>query len=85
MGPNCVVGMLRGDRPDLARVADAGLLSLAELPVGRLGLTRRGLCRLGAAQRKMGARRLEVVQRDEGQHSFGVLPKRWIVERTLDW
>ena len=29
--------------------------------------------------------RLEIVKRPEGQRSFPVLPKRWIVERTLGW
>lgn len=29
--------------------------------------------------------RLEVVKRKEQQRRFAVLPKRWIVERTLGW
>lgn len=28
---------------------------------------------------------LEIVPRPEESHSFQVLPKRWIVERTLAW
>ena len=30
-------------------------------------------------------RKLEVVERDKGVSGFGVLPKRWIVERTFEW
>jgi transposase len=29
--------------------------------------------------------RLEIVRRDPGVRGFEVLPKRWIVERTLSW
>jgi putative transposase len=29
--------------------------------------------------------RLEIVQRPEGTQGFQLLPKRWIVERTLAW
>jgi len=28
---------------------------------------------------------LEIVKRSDDRHSFQVLPKRWIVERTLGW
>jgi putative transposase len=28
---------------------------------------------------------LEVVKRAKGSHSFNVLPRRWVVERTLAW
>ena len=38
-----------------------------------------------AARRKTGALRLEVVERDSNQRGFGVLAKRWIVERTFGW
>jgi len=28
---------------------------------------------------------LEIVRKTEGQHGFEVLPRRWVVERTLSW
>ena len=28
---------------------------------------------------------LEIVQRPKGSHAFEVLPRRWVVERTLAW
>ena len=28
---------------------------------------------------------LEVVKKPEGTHAFEVLPRRWVVERTLSW
>ncbi|MCG2624107.1 transposase [Arthrobacter sp. I2-34] len=28
---------------------------------------------------------LEIVKKPEGQHAFEVLPRRWVVERTLSW
>ena len=28
---------------------------------------------------------LEIVKKKEGQHGFEVLPRRWVVERTLSW
>jgi transposase len=28
---------------------------------------------------------LEIVKKPEGQHTFEVLPRRWVVERTLSW
>ena len=28
---------------------------------------------------------LRVVEREEGERGFRVLPKRWVVERTLGW
>jgi transposase len=39
---------------------------------------------LAAAVAKTGAWTLEIVKRSE-LHRFVVLPKRWIVERTLAW
>src|SRR5438552_18524366 len=38
-----------------------------------------------AAHRKTGTLRLEVIQRDKCRRGFGVLAKRWIVERTFGW
>jgi len=38
-----------------------------------------------AAVAKAGSWILEIVRRAEGQKGFAVLPKRWIVERTLSW
>src|SRR5438876_6805470 len=38
-----------------------------------------------AAHRKTGTLRLEVVERDRCRPGFGVLAKRWIVERTFGW
>jgi len=38
-----------------------------------------------AAHRKTGTLRLEVVERDRCRSGFGVLAKRWIVERTFGW
>ena len=29
--------------------------------------------------------RVEIVKRPEGLHAFKVLPRRWVVERTLSW
>lgn len=34
---------------------------------------------------KSGRWRFEIVRRDPGTRGFEVLPKRWIVERTLSW
>ena len=28
---------------------------------------------------------LDIVRKPEGQHTFEVLPRRWVVERTLSW
>ncbi len=28
---------------------------------------------------------LEIVRKPEGQRGFSVLPRRWVVERTLSW
>jgi putative transposase len=38
-----------------------------------------------AAHRKTGSLRLEVIERDKCRRGFGVLAKRWIVERTFGW
>jgi transposase len=27
----------------------------------------------------------QIVKRPDGQHTFEVLPRRWVVERTLSW
>jgi transposase len=40
--------------------------------------------KMAAAVAQTGTWKIEVVKRDE-QHRFLVLPKRWIVERTLAW
>jgi len=34
---------------------------------------------------KAGKWRLDIVRREPGTKGFAVLPKRWIVERTLSW
>lgn len=34
---------------------------------------------------KAGTWRLDIVRREPGKKGFAVLPKRWIVERTLSW
>ena len=44
----------------------------------------RGL-RAAAAARRSGRWRLRIVRRSEAARGFVVLPKRWIVERTLAW
>ena len=41
--------------------------------------------RAAAAARCSGGWRLRIVKRVEGARGFVVLPKRWIVERTLAW
>jgi putative transposase len=42
--------------------------------------------RLGAWLQGRGARyRIEVVRRPEGARGFGVVPKRWVVERSIGW
>src|SRR6266700_3808836 len=38
-----------------------------------------------AAHRKTGTLRLEVIERDKCRRGFGVLAKRWMVERTFGW
>ena len=38
-----------------------------------------------AAVAKTGKWTLQIVRRDPGTKGFAVLPKRWIVERTLSW
>ena len=38
-----------------------------------------------AAHRKTGTLRLEVIHRDKCRRGFGVLAKRWLVERTFGW
>ena len=35
--------------------------------------------------KRIGGWRLEVVRRPVQQHTFQVLPRRWVVERTLAW
>ena len=35
--------------------------------------------------RNVGDWRLELVRRQPGQHTFVVLPRRWVVERTFAW
>ena len=40
--------------------------------------------RVAAAARKSGTWQVEIVKRNE-LHTFAVVPKRWIVERTLAW
>ena len=37
------------------------------------------------AMRQTGRWRLEIVKRPRGAEGFGVLAKRWIIERTLAW
>jgi putative transposase len=41
--------------------------------------------RAASAVRRSGRWRLHIVRRAEGARGFVVLPKRWIVERTLSW
>ena len=41
--------------------------------------------RAAGAARRSGRWRLHIVRRAEGTRGFVVLPKRWIVERTLSW
>ena len=41
--------------------------------------------RAATAVTAVGRWRLEIVRRDPGTKGFEVLPKRWIVERTLSW
>jgi transposase len=41
--------------------------------------------RAANAARRRGRWRLRIVKRAETAHGFVVLPKRWIVERTLSW
>jgi transposase len=40
--------------------------------------------RVASAARKSGSWQVEIVKRNE-LHKFAVVPKRWIVERTLAW
>ncbi|MGA1343303.1 MAG: IS5 family transposase [Hyphomonas sp.] len=40
---------------------------------------------LRAALRKMGTWNLEIIRRSDKAKSFEVLPRRWVVERTLAW
>ena len=35
--------------------------------------------------RNMGGWDLELVRRPSGQHTFEILPRRWVVERTFAW
>ena len=41
-------------------------------------------CKMEAAVARTGTSELEIIRRCE-RHRFVVLPKRWIVERTLAW
>ena len=41
--------------------------------------------RLVAYARQVLRRTIEVVRKKPGQHTFEVLPRRWVVERTLGW
>ena len=41
--------------------------------------------RAAAAARRSGAWALQIVKRSDTARGFVVLPKRWIVERTLSW
>ncbi len=56
------------------------------IPLHRMHLRRCWLSRskTAAAIAKTGSWKLEIVKRNE-PHRFVVLPKRWIVERTLAW
>ena len=40
---------------------------------------------MATALKPLGRWRLEIVKRPANTHSFEVLPRRWVVERTLDW
>jgi transposase len=53
------------------------LTQLSRAAVGDLGRGRRA-----AAWLKL---TVEIVKRPEGLHTFAVLPRRWMVERTLAW
>ncbi len=39
----------------------------------------------GAAVAKTGSWSLDIVRREPEQKGFAVLPRRWVVERTLSW
>jgi transposase len=41
--------------------------------------------KLDAALQRLGRWTLEIVKRSEGARGFEVLPRRWVVERTLAW
>ena len=41
--------------------------------------------KLATALKPLGRWRLEIVKRPAGVHGFEVLPRRWVVERTLAW
>ena len=51
--------------------------------LGRWGLRRQA----GGTQwaKLVGGWSLELVRRPAGQHTFQVLPRRWVVERTFGW
>ena len=49
-------------------------------PEGQPGVGRRRV------RRRVGqGRRVEIVRKPDGQRGFEVLPRRWVVERTLAW
>lgn len=41
--------------------------------------------KLRSALRKMGTWKLEIIRRSDKAKGFEVLPRRWVVERTLAW
>ena len=41
--------------------------------------------KLAAALQRIGRWTLEIVKRPAGARGFDVLPRRWVVERTLAW
>ena len=63
--------MLFGSHGDLGFPACAQAMQAARLP---------------PARRPQGTSvRLEIVRRPDDLHTFQVLPRRWVVERTLSW
>ena len=69
-GGGLLIGTLFGLHPFLTRLyADAGY---------------QGPCFADAVKQAMGQLQVEIIKRSE-LHRFVVLPKRWLVERTIAW
>ena len=73
-------------RPGPRRREAAAVEPPPRVPLHHAGLGRRRLRRqAGHLGQNRLALTLEIVRRPDDLHTFKVLPRRWVVERTLSW
>ncbi len=77
----------RGRRPGPRRGSAAAGLDPPRFPLAAPRLRRRRLCRHQAADRAGHTRHVDAGDRQasDGAKGFALLPRRWVVERTLAW